>query len=455
MAAFAAAFISAAAPAAAQDEVEQAQYSKEQCHNGRGDLAHCVDHGRDLFTGSGLQQDQPAALKLWRQVCDKDKTAIGARACSNVAIALTSSDVIPRDDKLALTYAERGCKLGGATGCQHVGFVYLKGEGTAINGPLAAEAFDKACGMRDGLSCVQAGWLYSDGELVPRDDVKAVSFHRQGCALDNKSGCASLGFLAQLGRGMPVDAALAVKLYKRACAAGIQSSCNNIEAIRGNGAGAVGYAELMAFETVERAFPPTLPVEQRYLLAKAAFDAGNTELALAGFNGLVEDGFGEAAFNLGRLYYEGGQGVAMDRPRAIRYFEQAANARHPYAMYILGEFNWYAINMDWNPDWGIAMMRGAAEAGLAEADPIWRRWQAERNAFFEERDAASRQMAIENERSQAAADAANMARIWGLYSSSQNQQGNGQVCGTIYRNNQAHHECMAKDTFDKYYNPNR
>ena len=77
------------------------------------------------------------------------------------------------------------------------------------------------------------------------------------------------------------------------------------------------------------------------------------------------------------------------------------------------------------------------------------------DARYDARDAAMRQMAEENERSQAAADSANMARIWGLYSNTQNQQENGQVCGTIYRNNQANHECMARETFDNYYNPNR
>jgi TPR repeat protein len=454
---FAVAWLHTAIPAEAQDAedpVALAQYSQKQCKAGKGDLAHCVDHGRDLFTGSGLPVDEAGALKIWRLVCDKDKTGVGAQACSNVAIALTQAESLPRDYPGALTYADRACKLGSATGCLNLGFAHHKGEGTAVNGPLAVQAFDLACSYRDGLGCANAGWIYADGELVPRDDAKAVSLYRQACALDINAGCASLGFMAQLGRGMAVDAVLAVKSYKRACAGGVQSSCNNIQVIRDTGAGSVGYAELIAFERVEQAFPPALPAEQRYLLAKAAFDGGNHELALAGFETLSEAGFGEAAFNLARMYYDG-QGVPVDRPRAVRYFERAADAGHPYAKYILGEFNWYGVNMAWNPEWGIAMMRSAAESGLPEADPIWRKWQAERNAYFDARDEAGRQMAIENERSAAQADAANIARIWGLYSNNQNQQDNAQVCGTIYRNNQANHECMAKETFDKYYNPNR
>lgn len=448
-------FMFNAAPAVAQTEASlaEAARAKEACRNGRGDMGACHDHGLDLYQGNGVPADHEAALKLWRLVCDKDKTIAGAQSCSNMATVYRESDVIPHDPLKAIELDNRACDRGYATGCANVGYSYRDGIGVAVNGALAVQAFETACRYREWLSCAEAGWIQADGKLVPQDDAKAVVNYTQACAYELPVACASLGFMAGSGRGMAPDPVLAVKQYKFACARNIQSACGNIEAVRGNGPGSFSYAELMAYETMEQAFPPSLPAEQRYLLAKASFDAGNTELALQGFNALVEEGSAEAAFNLARLYYDGGQGVAMDRPKAVRYFEQAAQAGHPYAMYILGEFNWYGENMAWNPDWGIAMMRGAAEAGLAEADPIWRRWQAERNAYFAARDEASRQQAIENERSERAADAANIARIWSLYSSSQNQQGNGQVCGTIYRNNQAHHECMAKETFDKYYKP--
>jgi TPR repeat protein len=452
MAALAAACFWSAVPIAAQTDEEVAEEARRECRNGRGDLAYCVDHARDLFTGTGLAEDHAAALRLWRLVCDRDKTNVGAQACSNVNIVLRTSDTVPQDLPKAYEYAERACNLGSPIGCINLGYAYRDGNGITADGKLAAEAFDKACGYRNGEACQIAAEMYRDGKLVEADQERAVSLYRQGCALNDMLACASLAYQAERGLGMAEDWTLAIKEYKRSCAGGIDVSCRNIETIRGN-AGS-GYAELLAYEVVERAFPPELPIEQRYLLARAAFDAGNLELAMTGFQTLADEGFGEAAFNLGRIYYDG-QGVAMDRPRAVRYFEQAADLRHPYAMYVLGEFNWYGINMNWNPDWGIAMMRGAAEAGLAEADPIWRQWQAERNAYFEARDAASREMALENERSAAAADAANMGRIWGLYSNSQNRQENGQVCGTIYRNNQANYECMARETFDKYYNPNR
>lgn len=454
LAAFALAFFSPAAPASAQSEVELAQEAARECRDGRGDRAFCVDHARDLYTGSGIARDHEKALRLWRQVCERDETAVGAQACSNAGILLRDSDAVPRDLPRSFTFAERACTLGSAVGCLNVGYMRKDGEGTPVNGALALQAFDKACGMRDGLACQQAAELHANGQLVPLNEVQAVSLYRQGCVLDNMLACAVLAYMAERGTGMAVDATLAIREYKRSCAGGIQQSCTNIEAIRNSGQGYTGYPELLAYEVVERAFPPELPAEQRYLLARAAFDDGNLELALAGFERLAEGGFGEAAYNLGRIYYDG-LGVAADQRRGVRYFERAADAGHPYAKFLLGQINWYGLGVTWNPDWGIAMMRSAAESGLAEADPIWRAWQAERNAFFEQRDAQSRQMAIDNERSQSAADAANMARIWGLYSNSQNRQDSGQVCGTIYRNNQANYECMARETFDRYYNPNK
>ena len=98
-------------------------------------------------------------------------------------------------------------------------------------------------------------------------------------------------------------------------------------------------------------------------------------------------------------------------------------------------------------------MRGLAESGRTEADPIWRAWQADRDAYFNGRDQMIRDMARESEASRYAADVANIARIGALYSGRQNQQQNGQVCGMVYRNNQANQECMSRETYDRYYNP--
>ena len=438
---------SASDPAA----VAETQRVQRECRDGRGEPEMCGVYGYRLLNGFGVAKNDVESLRISRDACDRGT----AFACENVAVILRLSEAVPHDVPAAVQYLERGCDGDHAASCLTLGYIRRDGLGIAADVERARGHFNFACVHGSGEGCRMEGRIWADGVGgTQQHEGNAVTSFRTGCGMGDMESCALEGYMAYTGRGIPQDADLAVRQYLSACRSGVAFACGNIENIRSSGPGSLGNAELMAREAQERAFPPGLPSEQRYILASAALANGNTSLAVAAFEVLAEEGLADANFILAQMFYTG-QGVATDRTRALRYFQRAANRRHPHAMYVLGQFNWYAIDMNWNPDWGIAMMRGAEEAGLAEAGPIWRQWQAERNAYFEGRDAANRQMAIENERSQAAADAANMQRIWSLYSSNQNQQDNEQVCGTIYRNNQAHHECMARDTFDTYYNPNR
>ncbi len=438
---------SASDPAA----VAETQRVERECRNGRGEPEACGVYGYRLLNGFGVDKNDVESLRISRNACDRGAFF----ACNNVAVILRFSEAVPHDVPMAVQYLERGCDGDHAVSCLTLGYMRRDGLGIAVDVERARGHFNFACIHGAGEGCRMEGRIWADGVGgTQQNEGNAVTSFRIGCGRGDMESCALEGYMALMGRGIPQDGGLAVRQYLTACEGGVAFACENIESIRNAGTGFLGYAELMAREAQSIAFPPSLPAEQRYILASAALANGQTSLAVGAFETLAEEGLADANFILAQMFYTG-QGVAMDRPRALRYFQRAANRQHPHAMYVLGQFNWYAIDMDWNPDWGIAMMRGAEEAGLAEAGPIWRQWQTERNAYFDGRDAANRQMAIESERSQAAADAANMARIWGLYSSSQNQQGNGQVCGTIYRNNQANHECMARETFDNYYNPNR
>lgn len=451
------AFAGPGAPAQAQtaDPAAEARRLERECRDGRGDQDACTNYGQALFHGNGVEADQPRALRLWRSVCEREGPHDRAVACSNTVYALTRSTVIPQDFAQAVIFADRACTLGSGSGCARLGYMRRDGQGTAVDGASALQAFDMSCGYRYGEGCREAAFLVARGDLVPQDHVRSVSLLRQGCVLNDMRACAGLAYNAMNGQGMAVDAALAVREYKRACAGGVAVACSNIQWMHDNASIAVGYDELLAYEAVERAFPPTLPTEQRYLLARATFEGGDIPLAITGFKALADEGLADAAFNLGQIYYSG-QGVPPDQAQGVRYINQAASAGHPYAKYLMAYFYRSGHFVDPNEIWSIQLMRSAAEeGGIAEAGPIWQTWQHEMNARYDARDAASRQMALDNEASQAAADAANMARIWGLYSSSQNEQENGQVCGTVYRNNQAHHECMARETFDNYYNPNR
>lgn len=435
-------------PGRAQDAA-QVQQSREACREGRGEPRACVAYGLALLNGVTVAEDAAGAARVWRAACDRDTPA----ACSHLAWVLRRSEGVAHDLPEALRLYLKACEGRVAEACLYAGHMLRDGEGGPADVARAKGRFNYACLYGNGVGCREEAELYYAGGGL-RD---AMNAYRSACRLQDAVGCGVVAWMASRGEGVDApDFALAVREYKRACALGQRQSCENLEAWRAAGADHAGYAALIAFEAREAAFPSTLPAVQRYILATAAMQEGRTTLALAGFEALAEEGLADAAFNLGQIYWSGQNGVAMDRPRAVRYFERAANGGHPYGQFITAQFMHSGFVLAQNEIWAIQLMRAAHEAGgIAEAGPIWRAWQNGREAYFDERDRQMREMARENAESAAAAEAANMARIWGLYSSRQNQQENGQVCGTVYRNNQANHECMARETFDRYYNPNR
>lgn len=427
---------------------EQVQQARQACREGRGDASACVEYGLALYTGVTVAKDEAAAARVWRAACERGN----AQACSNLAYVLRHSETVPHDEAEAVRLFLTACEGRVAGACLAAGYMLRDGVGAPVDLARARGRFNYACIYGSGVGCREEGSMYYEGRGGGQSFGDALNMYRSACSRDDAAGCGLVGWMAARGEGMAQDFSLAVRQYKRACAMGEQTSCNNLELYRSSGEGGAGYAELLAFEARERAIPSTLPQSERYLLASAAMQNGNTALALAGFEVLSEEGMADAAFNLGQMYWHG-LGVPMDRPKAVRHFERAANAHHPHAQFIMAHFYHTGFVVGHNPIWAIQTMRAAAEAGIAEADPIWRAWQNDREAYFDERDRVMREMARENEESAARAEAANMARIWSLYSGSQNQQQNGQVCGMIYRNNQANQECMARETFDRYYNP--
>ena len=75
--------------------------------------------------------------------------------------------------------------------------------------------------------------------------------------------------------------------------------------------------------------------------------------ALELFSKSAEQGFSDAVNDMGFFYYQGSLGLQRDALKALQYFEQAADLRHPQAM-----FNFAALIDD-----GIVPGKGPADAG--------------------------------------------------------------------------------------------
>lgn len=442
-----------AAPAQTSSETDRLN---QACNDGRGDVGACSDYGHRLYNAVEASKDHATALRLFQSSCDRGS----AEACANAGIALRWSDVIPPDYPRALQYFERACESSNGPSCLSVGYMRRDGIGTSANAELARQAFNRACLADQGDACLQEGrmWLYGQG--INKNEGLAYGSFLTGCALSDLGACTMKGLMIYSGQGgLAQNAELALKEFRRGCRGEVELACQLLASIREGGPGTLGYSELAASDAAELAIPSELPQAERMILAGYAFGEGKTNMALAAFEALAEEGMGEAAFTLGQIYYNG-QNVMQDRRRAVRLFDQAARDGHPFASFLMGQFYWSGEGVRQDRSRGVVLMRAAGAGGITEADPIWQSWETElaqeeagRQARLDQRFADTVAQARQNQESQRQADAANMARIWSLYAERQAQADEGQVCALIYSGGRANRECMSRERFDRYYNP--
>lgn len=76
-------------------------------------------------------------------------------------------------------------------------------------------------------------------------------------------------------------------------------------------------------------------LKQQYISANNAYDEGDIYLAFRMWSGLAAQGNADAAFKVGMMY-DRGEVVEHDASQAAYWYQQAANAGHPYAQHNLG-----------------------------------------------------------------------------------------------------------------------
>ena len=103
-----------------------------------------------------------------------------------------------------------------------------------------------------------------------------------------------------------------------------------------------------------------------YDLARAAYERGDYQVALAEFQKSAESGEVDSQFNLGMMYYHG-QGAARDYTQAEKWFREAARHDHPQAQFSLGLMYAMGQGVTRNDKEALAWYERAANQGLAEA----------------------------------------------------------------------------------------
>ena len=300
--------------------------------------------------------------------------------------------------------------------------------------PRALQLYEQACDRDSSAGCFNLAHMLANGQGGPADDVRARQFFQRACDAGLPNGCSSLGFMLDVGRGGAADQPRARALYQRACDAGLQDGCANIGAMLAEALGGPpDHAQARTLlqgacnADIQRACTTLsrLNAGEFNQRAEAAAAAAHTD-AWAAYNAeryrdarrlmpvVAEAGDSEAQYALGYMHTFG-LGGGRDYLQAGDWLTRAAEQGHTAAQQLLIQIA---------PNVSQAMFI----AHIDRYGPDTSSLQAFSNDVFDycalrgpncsTLQAQRRQMENAHNRN---AEAANMARIWGLYGAGRNE----------------------------------
>lgn len=202
-----------------------------------------------------------------------------------------------------------------------MGLRYERGSGVSVDSKDAAAWFKKAAKANYGPAWRELGLLYETRPYVfglspDQGNIKAVECYRRGASAKDASATAFLAAMLADGHGAAPDEPEAKRLYEASLAIDpkLRVALNNLG---------------LLYEARYRAALK----DQRKVEAEL-----NRTMMIDLFKRADASGEPYAAYNLGRLYYEGIIGTP-DFQKAYTYFETAAEHGHREARFRLGEMH--------------------------------------------------------------------------------------------------------------------
>ncbi len=194
------------------------QYAGKGCDLGNGDA--CARLGFTELQGQGTDKNEPRALELMKQACDKGSMR-GCRAAAGLLL-----DGKPSDPAAALPLANKACIAKYQDGCFVYAMALFKGKKDYA---LALPHLDAACNdekqKNRGMACNIAGAINFDGLGMKKDRTRGMAYFEKSCAQDFADGCSNAGRFYKKGVGVPRDPDKAAELLAKACKLGSKDDC--------------------------------------------------------------------------------------------------------------------------------------------------------------------------------------------------------------------------------------
>lgn len=102
---------------------------------------------------TGLALSRAFAAPISSEMLDADCTAGKASSCALLAVRYRHGRELPKDEALALKYAQKGCASGSKFACGYAGDMTYRGQGTGVDKSAGEAMMRSACASGDYWSC--------------------------------------------------------------------------------------------------------------------------------------------------------------------------------------------------------------------------------------------------------------------------------------------------------------
>jgi len=149
---------------------------------------------------------------------EKCNAGIG-HACTLVGVKYEFGVAAPLDEAKAVSFFERGCKLGSAEGCESLARYRFRGRGGPRDDRAALALLEPLCLEGRGSACSLAARVHL-ARRTADDDERALRLLREGCERGSDEGCRTLASCEN-----QEASACATRARERACELGDVDSC--------------------------------------------------------------------------------------------------------------------------------------------------------------------------------------------------------------------------------------
>lgn len=360
------------------------------------------DCGLCYQEGRGVEKDEDKALEWYQKAASQRHRGAESKIKAIQARREAEAQVRPYLDRGMEAFKEeryqdalpdlrKAADLGDAEAQYRCALMYLQGMGVERNGKEGIDWLIKAAKQGHEQARAASGKMFAKNGLAAynaEDYQKAIPLLEKAAMLGNAEAQNLLGLCYGAGKGAEKDCTKALHWYLKAAEQGYTSAQYNCGLYYREGYG-TEKDEDKAFEWYQKAAAQghekakkeaekiqtrrekekkedEMPISLMIKLGVAAYENSEFDLALRIFLKVAEQGNDDAQWQCGLMYYHG-KGTAVNKAKALYWYEEAAKQGNDDAQYKCGRMHYLGEGTAVNKAKALYWFEKAAEQGVAWA----------------------------------------------------------------------------------------